>query len=240
MIENLARYKHGSTLSGVIYIHRISDRRYSGIAGRNFHIFRELCGESTLRNVVLVTNMWGEVSQMEGEDRETELKNKFFNLTIDKGAQLARNYNTVESAHDIIRRIMKNHPTALQLQRELIDEGKGIADTAAGEVINKELNEQIRRYKEELKAVKEQMEKAMSDKDEQRRLELEADRAKLQNDINKMKEDLANMTARFDEEKRKTEEDLKRKLDEAQGWDWGRFVETATNTAIQLAPLFLL
>ena len=239
MIENPARYEHGSTLSGVIYIHRISDNRFTGISGQSFQIFRELCGEATLKNVVLVTNMWGKVSQKEGKDREKELKNKFFKLAIVKGAQLARHDDTVGSAHNIIRRIMKNHPTALQLQRELIDEGKGIADTAAGEVINKELNELIRRHEEKLKDTKEKLEKAMSDKDEQRRLELEVDRAKFQNDINKTKEDLANMTARFNEERKKTEEDIKRNSDEAQGWDWGRFAENTVNNAIQLASLFL-
>ena len=69
----MTRYEEGSKLAGVIYVHRISDRRFSGIAGRNFKIFRELCGETSLKNVVLVTNMWSEVSRGIGEAREGEL-----------------------------------------------------------------------------------------------------------------------------------------------------------------------
>ena len=215
MIENLARYKHGSTLSGVIYIHRISDKRFTGIAGRNFKMFRELCGDSTLRNVVLVTNMWGEVSQEDGEEREEELITNFFKPVLDKRAQIARHHNTVESAHDIIRHIIRNRPAALQIQRELVDEGKDIGDTAAGEAVNKELNEQIRRHRAELKTIKEEMEKAMKDKDEETRRELEEETRKLQDHIDRTRGDLATMTSRYDEEKRRTEDNIRRVQEEA-------------------------
>ena len=215
MIENLVRYEYGSTLSGVIYIHRISDKRFTGIAGRNFKMFRELCGDSTLRNVVLVTNMWAEVSQEDGEEREEELITNFFKPVLDKRAQIARHYNTVESAHDIIRRIIRNRPAALQIQRELVDEGKDIVDTAAGEAVNKELNEQIRRHRAEMQTIKEEMEKAMKDKDEETRRELEEETRKLQDHIDRTRGDLATMTSRYDEEKRKTEDDIRRVQEEA-------------------------
>ena len=74
----MARYENGSKLAGVIYIHRISDKRFTGMAGRNFKMFRELCGDSSLKNVILVTNMWGEVSEAVGETREQELTTNFF------------------------------------------------------------------------------------------------------------------------------------------------------------------
>ena len=215
MVENPVRYEHGSTLSGVIYIHRISDKRFTGIAGRNFKMFRELCGDSTLRNVVLVTNMWGEVPQEDGEEREEELVTNFFKPVLDKGAQIARHYNTIESAHEIIQHIIKNRPAPLQIQRELVDEGKDINDTAAGEAINKELNEQIRRHKAEMKAIKEEMEKAMKDKDEETRRELEEETRKLQENIDRTRGDLATMTSRYDEEKRKTEDEIRRVQEEA-------------------------
>ena len=56
-------------MAGVIYTHRISDKRFGRIAGWNFKIFHELCGETSLKNVVLATNMWGEVSRDVGEAR---------------------------------------------------------------------------------------------------------------------------------------------------------------------------
>ena len=215
MIEDAIRYELGSKLAGIIYIHRISDNRFTGIAGRNFKMFRELCGDSTLRNVVLVTNMWGDVSQDVGKDREEELTTNFFKPVLDKGARLVRHHNTVQSAHDIIRRIMKNQPAALQIQRELVDEGMDIVDTAAGEAINKELNEQIRRHKAELKSVKEEMEQSMQERDEETRREMEEETRKLQEHIDRTKTDLESMSSRYDEEKRKMEDEVRRMQEEA-------------------------
>jgi chromosome segregation ATPase len=202
----LDRYGNGFTLAGVIYIHRISDKRFTGIAKRNFGMFRELCGDETLKNVVLVTNMWGEVSLDVGEAREEELVGEFFKPVLDKGAQIARHRDTVKSAHDIIRRIMKNRPVALQIQRELVDEGKNITDTAAGQAVNKELSEQIERHNAELKAVQEEMLRAQQRRDEETRQELEEEMRKIQEEMNRMRVSLEGMAARYDEEKKRTEE----------------------------------
>ena len=106
------RYEASSTLAGVIYISRLSDKRFSGIAARNFKMFRELCGDKTLRNVIFVTNMWGEIPQDVGEARELELTTNFLKPVLDKGAQLVRHHNTIQSAHDIIRFILENKPTS--------------------------------------------------------------------------------------------------------------------------------
>ena len=80
-------------------------------------MFWELCGDSTLKNVILVTNMWGDVSLDVGEAREQELVQEFLKPVLDKGAQLARHHRTTEYAHEVIRRIMKNRPIPLQIQR---------------------------------------------------------------------------------------------------------------------------
>ena len=64
---------------------------------------------------------------------------------------MARHHNTTKSAHDVIRKIVKNHPFALQIQRELVDEQKDIGDTAAGEVVDRELEEEMRKSQEEMR-----------------------------------------------------------------------------------------
>ena len=213
--DHPARYEHGYKLSGIIYTHRISDIRFTGIAGRNFKMFRELCGDPTLKNVVLVTNMWGEISQDVGEDREEELATNFFKPVLDKGAQLARHHNTVQSAHDIIRRIIRNRPAALQIQRELVDEGKSITDTAAGEAINREINEYIRRHQAEMKALQEEMMQALKDKDEETRQELEEETRRLQGQIDRARTDSESMASRYEEERRRMEEAIRQVQEEA-------------------------
>jgi len=153
------RYEHGKKLAGVIYVHRISDFRMGGVSTRNFKMFRQLCGESTLRNVVIVTNMWGEVSRDVGEAREAELVNQeiFFKPVLDKAALMMRHENTRDSAHHILLQIIDNHPLPLRIQRELVDQGKDISQTAAGAELNRELMEQIQVHKREMRELEREM-----------------------------------------------------------------------------------
>ncbi len=140
-------------------MHRISDFRMGGISTRNFKMFRQLCGDSTLKNVVIVTNMWSEVSKEVGEARETELASQdlFFKPVLSKGALMLRNENNKESAQNILRHIVENHPLSLQIQRELVDQKKDISQTAAGEELNRELMQQIKRHREEMRKIQEEM-----------------------------------------------------------------------------------
>jgi len=161
-------------------MHRISDRRFSGIAGRNFKIFRELCGETSLKNIVLVTNMWGDVLHNIGEAREQELTSVFLKPALEKGAQMVRHHNTEQSAHDVIRHIMNNHPVVLQIQRELVDEHRDIASTAAGEAINTELTEEAKQHEVALNVMREEMMRALGEKREEARQVLEEERRKLE------------------------------------------------------------
>ena len=178
-------------------------------------MFRELCGDTTLQNVVLVTNMWSEVTPEVGESRENELSGRFFKPVIDQGARMVRHHNTGQSAHDIIRLIMRNRPVALQIQRELVDEHKDIVDTAAGEAVNKELNEQIRRHQVELKAVQEEMKQALKEKDDETRRELEEETRRLEEQMEKIRQDSAGMASNYAAEKGKMEAKIKEMEQEA-------------------------
>ena len=78
----------------------------------NFEMLRRLCDKSTLRNVVIVTNMWGEVDPEVGEARVAELMEEdiFFKPALEGDAQIARNENTATSAQEIIRLVLDNYP----------------------------------------------------------------------------------------------------------------------------------
>ena len=203
--EHLHRYEEGSTLTGIIYVHRISDNRFGGVTGRNFAMFHKLCGESALKNVVLVTNMWREDSQVVNEARERELISGFFKPVLDKGAQVTRHNNTIESAHDILLRIVGNHPIALQIQRELVDERMDIIDTAAGGLINQELKEQIRQHQAELKELREEMMEALKWKDEEMRQELEEAKKALEEKATKATKASEGMATNYAVEKERVE-----------------------------------
>ena len=114
-------------------------------------MFSELCGEmSTLKNVVLVTNMWGTTSRKVDEAREKELPRNIFKLPLGKQTQMARHHDTVQSAHDIIRMITKNHPVALPIRGELVDRHEGPVGATVCETIGRELSGQTRRRRGEL------------------------------------------------------------------------------------------
>jgi len=178
-------------------------------------MFRELCGDTSLKNVVLVTNMWGNVSLDVGESREKELTSNYFKPVLDKGAQMVRHQNTEQSAHNIVRMIMKNQPVVLQIQRELVDERKDIIDTAAGEAVNHELNEQIRRHKAELKEVQEQMIQALKEKDEETRKDMEEETRRLQEQMKKAKEESEGMASNYAKEKERMNSKIREVQQEA-------------------------
>ncbi|OBZ66268.1 hypothetical protein A0H81_13769 [Grifola frondosa] len=152
-------YEDGRLLTGIIYMHRISDRRIGGIARESFRLFRKTCGDGAMQNVVIVTNMWGDVRKEDGEARERELMTDslFFKDALDHGARMLRHHNTLESAHAIIREMMENVPKALNMQREMVDEHRGIADTEAGRVLQMKLDQQEEKHKMEIKVLRDEI-----------------------------------------------------------------------------------
>ena len=152
------RYENGAKLAGIIYVHRISDFRMSGSSGRNFKLLCNLCGDDALKNNVIVTNMWGEVDHMRGEMREAQLRNKFFNQAIDKGAKLLRHDNTVESAQKVLLEVIYNTPLPLRIQIELVDEQLKLVETAAGVELNREILEATRKHEAEINQLLVEME----------------------------------------------------------------------------------
>ena len=176
----------------------------SGAPVKNFKMFQKLCGESALQNVVIVTNMWGEVKGQVGEKREAELKGKdiFFKPVLEKGAQMARHKNTTPSAQDILRLILDNHPLPLRIQVELVDEDKEISMTSAGEELNRELNARIRKHKEEMRAIEEGMQQAMRDKDEEIRKELEEETKKMQYETKRIEDEVERMASDYQRRER--------------------------------------
>lgn len=141
----LSRYEAGRKLSGIIYMHRISDNRIGGIAKENFRLFEKICGTDAMKNVLIVTTMWEDVTLEIGTSREKELASKstFFKDAIDAGARMTRNYNTAVSAKTVMQNIINNLPQTLQMQREIVDEKKIVPQTEAGIELQNELERQV-------------------------------------------------------------------------------------------------
>ncbi|QPC71022.1 hypothetical protein HYE68_001774 [Fusarium pseudograminearum] len=135
-------YKHEIRLHGIIYLHRISDVRMQGSAKKNLVTFKELCGEDALKKVVLASTMWDIIPAEKATKREQELKDtpEFWGWMLSKGSSVHRYNNTAESAREIILSLTgHNAPIATDLQKQMVDEGKSLDETSAGQGLRSEL-----------------------------------------------------------------------------------------------------
>ena len=134
LVLMLLRYEQGILLTGLLFLHRISDNRMTGTSARNTHMFEMLCGIGALQNVTLVTTMWDVVDKATGTEREKELRTNFWKPMISSGSRIARFDSTSQSAWDILGQL-PGVKCPLQLQTEMVDEGKSLIQTAAGSAL---------------------------------------------------------------------------------------------------------
>lgn len=181
-----AAYKQEMKLSGIIYLHPISDNRVTHHTTKNLEMFRKLTGEKNLKNVVLATSMWDRVAQDEGTRREEELKSKFWKLLLAMGAKTVRHNDTPESAHTIASMLLGNKPFYLQLQEEMGKDNKALRDTAAG----REVMLEIVRMKEEHKREVAEMEGLIKNSAKESEFVIEALREHYQGRLNELERTL--------------------------------------------------
>ncbi|KAF2870469.1 P-loop containing nucleoside triphosphate hydrolase protein [Massariosphaeria phaeospora] len=145
-----AQYELGVQLKGVVYIHRITDLRYARSSVKTFEIFRKICGNQALSNVLLVTSRWKEVDPGLGAERERQLKEKFWAYMLGRGSNMSRFHGDRPSAVSLISQLTCKDTIVLDLQRELVDDGKRLDETAAGAYVSDNLDSLRRQYQDEL------------------------------------------------------------------------------------------
>ncbi|RXW11776.1 hypothetical protein EST38_g14079 [Candolleomyces aberdarensis] len=147
-------YRKKTVLGGVIYLHDISQDRFSGTARRNLEMFNHLCGDPALDKVVLVTSKWGRAFERDFEKREGELKSKHWKAMVDNKARVERLVAGQEQAsawgivHSILdtvetQAIQQSRSETLQIQKELINRPKFLAQTHAGRELRTELQQML-------------------------------------------------------------------------------------------------
>jgi hypothetical protein len=164
-------YQQNIRLSGLVYCHRIIDPRMQGSAQRNFHMFRDLCGEDCYRQIALITTHWAYVPPNIGAAREKELidTEKFWGYMFKKGSHILRHLSETDrsSAMTILGELIREDTKiTLDIQREM-DEGLGLEQTSAGKRLNADVIEMRKKYQEDLKALEQDMRRAMAEKDKE-------------------------------------------------------------------------
>lgn len=130
-----------------------------GSAFDNLRMFRKLCGDDALKNVLLVTTFWDTVSASEGVRREQELatNDEFWGRMVTKyGSKMKRWTRNADSGATmaILGSIGPDSKCALKAQIEIVEEGKQIKQTdaarATAEAVRAEVNARLRREQEEM------------------------------------------------------------------------------------------
>lgn len=165
-----ASYSNKVLLHGIIYLHRITDVRMQGSAKKNLLMFKKLCGNEALQQVVLTTTMWDKVPHREAEDREKQLVNtpEYWGFMVSKGSTVYRHNNTVESAIRIIEKLARGSCTVtLDIQNQMVNQKQDLSQTAAGRELEGEIIKERQKWAAELKDAQEQMKEAIRLRDKE-------------------------------------------------------------------------
>jgi hypothetical protein len=149
-------------------------------------MFQKLCGADSLPSVVFATTMWDNVKESVGEQREDELKTRpdFWGDMASHGSRVFRHEDSRASAMNIVTYILDQRRTAvLQIQRQMVDEGKSLDETAAGQEVERELLKQREHFEKRLKEAQEEMNEAIEEGNRHAIEEAAEDRARFQKKI---------------------------------------------------------
>ena len=172
-------YGAGKRLTGILYLHSISDPRMQGSALRNLHMFKSLIGEHCFQNVMLGTTFWSTFAHdpETAERRESGLIDtpEFWGGMIDKGAEICRLPTTQFAAKALLHRMAKKEAKALRIQEELVVHQLGFEHTSAN---NQMIKQEVKKAEEKLKldtdARKEAIEAEIRASEQQRQKEMNA------------------------------------------------------------------
>jgi len=216
VLQNLAHwlsisFEKGIKLSGIIFLHRISDVRLAGSARRNLLMFKKLCGEKCYSSVLLATTMWDKVDETTGAKRENELvtTDDFWGLMYRRGSKVFRHTGSQESALRIVKHILTLDTTiVLEIQDEIVNNKKGIEDTAAAQELNAEIIREKKRHQAEMEEMRRGMEQAMTDRDEELQRFFKEEHDKLQDKIKKGEKEQKKLKDSLEAVHRRKEEEL--------------------------------
>ena len=198
-------YRADVQLTGIIYLHRISDNRMARPAVTILKMLQLLCGDDCLPSVVLVTTMWSDQTQTQEltaqDAREADLKrnSKYWGDLIHKGATTARYDGTYSSALDIVSQLERRSPIVLDIQRQMVYEGCTLMQTAAGRYLDEEFLAKEKELQLQLDAVRNDLVKAKREKD-----------GILERDMETRRADMMRTRAQLEEERQGLEVDIER------------------------------
>lgn len=227
IVDKILDWLHGATkrnmhLSGIIYMHRITDNRIQGSARSSMAMFRQLCGPEFFRNIVFATTFWDRVDISRGAERERELceNEDFWGLLAKQGSPICRVGYSVKEDQKLLLRIAKNKTALLEAQKQM-KAGVDPRRTSAAEAVNHNQQDWARVFARRVEEQQAANQRILDDHDRRRRRQHDAHRAAMEEDArNRAGEDIK----KLDEQRqawearqaaRKTEQARQNREDEA-------------------------
>jgi hypothetical protein len=140
-----AAYEREIRLSGIVYLHRITDIRLQGSAWRALRALKSICGDNNLHDVVIATTMWDKIApdHVAGAfARHGELRKKINKEMGCHGGSIVALPSIKNDAIAIVEQIVrKGSRMTLAFQKQLVDEHKPIRETEAGKILFEAFNE---------------------------------------------------------------------------------------------------
>jgi hypothetical protein len=208
-------YQYDIKLTGIIYLHRISDVRIGGSGMKNLRMFRKLCGERGLRSVVLATTMWSLCPPDQASQRENQLvnQNDLWKYLTGKGARVFRQDDGPVSGYRILDYLVQRaSPVILEIQHEMVNKGMKLSETGAGKEVQEELEKLKERHEKEMREIREEMTEAMEQKDEERQAELRTYKAQLDRQMYQAAEQARTLERSREELRREMQEQHSREI----------------------------
>ncbi|KAH6905906.1 hypothetical protein BKA70DRAFT_461580 [Coprinopsis sp. MPI-PUGE-AT-0042] len=121
-------------LTGIVYLHDITQKRMQRETKLSLELFRKICGEDSCSKTVLVKTQWPNPPDDQSRERGKDLDEDFFRKMRAAGAKCMDIKDEV-TERNVIEYILTNalaQDIIIELQRELQAKGATLAHTAAG------------------------------------------------------------------------------------------------------------
>lgn len=154
ILEDIGKWlvKEGYTkdhqLDGLILLHPITHNRVGGMERKRTRLLEKILGVDAYKRIVIATTMWDDLVNeevMNGRIQGRTGEGGVWADMVKQGARICRHHNTHESAHEIIRHIIRTSDRVGKvkplLQMEIIQSGGRVMETSAGRELKEQLEE---------------------------------------------------------------------------------------------------
>ncbi|ORX97294.1 P-loop containing nucleoside triphosphate hydrolase protein [Clohesyomyces aquaticus] len=137
-----AAYENGIRISGLIYLHRVTNTRLQGAAFRSLNVFKRICGSENYCGIILATTRWDELKPEQiglASSRHRDLceNNQYWGDILEAGGRAVALSAARIDAMKILEHIVgKERKMTLAFQKQMSEELRPIRETDAGKFLS--------------------------------------------------------------------------------------------------------